>query len=74
MTDTAPNGDQDRITDSAARSSHVSRDIYDQLRESRDWWKSEWEHKNREADMWFGWCIALAFLCGVCFFMGTVIA
>jgi hypothetical protein len=47
--------------------------LVNNLRESRDWWHSEWEQKDREATMWFRWCLVLGVLAGVAFFVGTVV-
>jgi hypothetical protein len=47
--------------------------LADHLRDSRDWWRSEWEHKNREAEWLWLACLALGVLCGVAFFVGTVV-
>lgn len=46
---------------------------HDALRESRDWWVAEWKHKNREAEWLWLTCLALGVLCGVAFFVGTVV-
>lgn len=42
----------------------------DFLTESRDWWKAEWEHKNREADVLWLALVCMCVLVGLAFFVG----